>query len=83
MEHLDDSLLINTLKEILTDNGEILIAVPNEKVIEFNENNGALLDMPPNHIGRWSKSSLSNFVRLMKLLLLKILLNLSLLEIFF
>jgi hypothetical protein len=24
-------------------------------MIEFNELNGALLDMPPNHIGRWNR----------------------------
>ena len=26
----------------------------NDKTIEFNELNDALLDMPPNHIGRWT-----------------------------
>ena len=44
-------------KNLLSKNGEILIAVPNEEIIKFNELNGALLDMPPNHIGRWSKKT--------------------------
>ena len=58
LEHLDSlNELISILKIILSNRGEILIAVPNEKIIDFNESNGALLDMPPNHIGRWSKSS--------------------------
>ena len=58
LEHLDSvNELVNVLKELLTNRGEILIAVPNEKIIDFNEMNGALLDMPPNHIGRWSRSS--------------------------
>ena len=58
LEHLDNiHKLIDRLKNLLSKNGELLIAVPNEKIIKFNELNGALLDMPPNHIGRWTKSS--------------------------
>ena len=58
LEHLDNiHKVIDRLKNLLSKNGEILIAVPNEKIIKFNELNGALLDMPPNHIGRWSKKT--------------------------
>lgn len=58
LEHLDDiHKLVERLKNLLSINGEILISVPNDKIIEFNELNGALLDMPPNHIGRWSKKT--------------------------
>ncbi len=58
LEHLDNiHKLINRLKNLLSKNGELLIAVPNDKIIEFNELNYALLDMPPNHIGRWSKNT--------------------------
>ena len=58
LEHLDNvHKLIDRLKKILSKNGQLLIAVPNEKIIKFNELNGALLDMPPNHIGRWSKNT--------------------------
>jgi hypothetical protein len=35
--------------------GSLFIAVPNPIKIAFNELNGALLDMPPNHVGRWNK----------------------------
>ncbi len=62
LEHLDNvHKLIGRLKKLLSKNGELLIAVPNEKIIEFNEINGALLDMPPNHIGRWSKKTFIKF----------------------
>ena len=58
LEHLDNiHKLVDTLKNLLSENGELLIAVPNDKIIKFNELNGALLDMPPNHIGRWSKNT--------------------------
>ena len=72
LEHLDDiQKLVNRLKKLLSKKGEILIAVPNEKIIEFNELNGALLDMPPNHIGRWSKNSFIKFCDLNKINLLE------------
>ncbi len=58
LEHLDNiHKLVDRLKNLLSKNGELLIAVPNDKIIKFNELNGALLDMPPNHIGRWSKNT--------------------------
>ena len=72
LEHLDSlHKLISILKNLLTNNGEILIAVPNKKVIDFNELNGALLDMPPNHIGRWSKSSFIKLCEINKLNLIE------------
>ena len=72
LEHLDSANeLISILKSLLSNKGEILISVPNEKIIEFNESNGALLDMPPNHIGRWSKSSFEKLCELNKLNLIK------------
>ena len=55
------------LKNLLSKNGELLIAVPNDKIIEFNELNGALLDMPPNHIGRWSKNTFIKYCDLNKI----------------
>jgi len=72
LEHLDSlNELISILKSLLSNKGEILIAVPNEKIIEFNELNGALLDMPPNHVGRWSKSSFEKLCELNKLKLIE------------
>ncbi len=55
MDRLDE--LFSTLKRVLAADGSIFIAVTNRKKIDFNEKNGALLDMPPTHIGRWSRRS--------------------------
>ena len=71
LEHLDNiHKLANRLRDLLSKNGEILIAVPNDKIIKFNELNGALLDMPPNHIGRWSKNTFKKYCYLNNLTLL-------------
>ena len=71
LEHLDDiHKLVDRLKNLLSKNGEILIAVPNDKIIKFNELNGALLDMPPNHIGRWSKKTFIKYCDLNNISLL-------------
>ena len=71
LEHLDNiHKLIDRLKNLLTKKGEILIAVPNDKIIAFNELNGALLDMPPNHIGRWSKKTFIKYCNLNNLILI-------------
>jgi SAM-dependent methyltransferase len=55
LEHLDrlDELFTH-LHHITTTRGRLFFSVPNPKRIEFNETHGALLDMPPNHIGRWN-----------------------------
>ena len=53
MDRLED--LFNRLNLLLKQEGSLFIAVPNQSRIEFNELNGALLDMPPNHVGRWNK----------------------------
>jgi len=58
LEHLDKlEETFNTLKKISKPGGHIFIGVPNGRKIKFNELNDALLDMPPNHIGRFSKKS--------------------------
>jgi SAM-dependent methyltransferase len=58
LEHLDnlEDLFLH-LRWMLKMGGDIFIAVPSEKRIEFNEKNGALLDMPPNHVGRWNRDA--------------------------
>ena len=72
LEHLDNiHKLIDRLKNLLSKDGVILIAVPNEKIIKFNELNGALLDMPPNHIGRWSKKTFIKYCDINNLNLLE------------
>jgi SAM-dependent methyltransferase len=56
LEHMDKlDVLFQKLNWLLKRKGSLFIAVPNQNRIEFNELNGALLDMPPNHIGRWNK----------------------------
>lgn len=56
LEHMDGlSSLFQQLTWLIKDRGSLFIAVPNAGRIEFNELNGALLDMPPNHVGRWNK----------------------------
>jgi len=58
LEHMDRlSALFSTLRGITSKRAELLIAVPNSRRNQFNENNGAVLDMPPNHIGRWTRTS--------------------------
>ena len=56
LEHLDrlDELFAH-LNVLASPHASLFIAVPNSGVIEFYQENGALLDMPPNHVGRWNK----------------------------
>jgi 2-polyprenyl-3-methyl-5-hydroxy-6-metoxy-1,4-benzoquinol methylase len=57
LEHLDGlDGLFEKLTASLNRGGSLFLAVPNDRRIEFNERNGALLDMPPNHIGRWNQN---------------------------
>lgn len=54
LEHLDElDSLFRHLRWITADGAHLFIAVPNPDRIEFNELHGAMLDMPPNHIGRY------------------------------
>lgn len=56
LEHMDRlDVLFRKLYWLMKTGGSLFIAVPNQRRIEFNELNGALLDMPPNHVGRWNK----------------------------
>jgi len=56
LEHLDRlDVSFQKLNWLMKSGGSLFIAVPNNSRIEFDELNGALLDMPPNHIGRWNK----------------------------
>jgi SAM-dependent methyltransferase len=56
LEHMDRlKALFTKLNWLMKRGGSLFIAVPNPRRIEFNELNNALLDMPPNHIGRWNK----------------------------
>lgn len=60
VEHMDGlDALFERIRELLTPHGGAYIAVPNPRRIDFNEENASLLNMPPNHIGRWSPTAFS------------------------
>ncbi|WP_374090751.1 class I SAM-dependent methyltransferase [Methylomicrobium lacus] len=55
LEHMDRlDVLFKTLNSLSKFDSHLFISVPNAEQIEFNETHGCLLDMPPNHIGRWN-----------------------------
>ena len=58
LEHLDglDALFAH-LGELAAPGGHLFVAVPNADRIAFNETHGSLLDMPPNHVGRWTRAA--------------------------
>jgi SAM-dependent methyltransferase len=64
LEHLDglDSLFSH-LRWLTADDAHLFIAVPNPDRIEFNELHGAMLDMPPNHIGRYRRTTFDALCR--------------------
>jgi SAM-dependent methyltransferase len=67
LEHMDQlDALANRLAFLTRQGAHIFIAVPNPARIRFNENNGSLIDAPPNHNGLWSKSSFEVFGKRMK-----------------
>ncbi len=55
LEHMDrlDEVFAR-LASLIRPGGRLIAAVPNPAMIEFNELNGALRDMPPCHVGRWN-----------------------------
>lgn len=58
VEHLDDlHSLFHCLQTLLNPSGNLFIAVPGSDHIRENELIGGLLDMPPNHTGRWTKKA--------------------------
>jgi SAM-dependent methyltransferase len=58
LEHLDRlPEVFARLAELTVPGGRVFIAVPNDGQISFNERHDLLLDMPPNHVGRWSRQS--------------------------
>lgn len=56
LEHMANlDILFRQLSWLTAKTAHLFIAVPNPNMITFNELNNALLDMPPNHVGRWNK----------------------------
>ena len=55
LEHLDDyEGMFAVLNRIVRPGGHLFVATPNGEWIASNEKRKLLLDMPPNHVSRWS-----------------------------
>jgi len=55
VEHMDGlDNLFGRLRYLLKPGGSVFIAVPNPRRIEYQESHDSVLDMPPNHVGRWT-----------------------------
>lgn len=64
LEHLDRlDALFESINQFSTSGGHLFIAVPNARRIDFNELHGSLLDLPPNHTGRWTRRSFEVFAQ--------------------
>jgi SAM-dependent methyltransferase len=64
LEHLDDyEGIFEVLERIVRPGGHVFIAIPNGAWISLNEKRRLLLDMPPNHLTRWSLSSVAALAR--------------------
>jgi 2-polyprenyl-3-methyl-5-hydroxy-6-metoxy-1,4-benzoquinol methylase len=64
LEHLDQlDKLFETFEYISRPNCHIYVAVPNGNRIVFNEKNKSLLDLPPNHIGRYNSQSIEQLAQ--------------------
>jgi SAM-dependent methyltransferase len=61
MDRLDE--LFSRISYLLTDGGSAFIAVPNPVRTDFQERSGSLIDMPPNHIGRWTTEAFSTLAQ--------------------
>lgn len=58
LEHMDGlDPLAERINELLQPGASLFIAVPNIERIAHNEAHGSLLDMPPNHISRWTEAA--------------------------
>jgi 2-polyprenyl-3-methyl-5-hydroxy-6-metoxy-1,4-benzoquinol methylase len=63
-EHMDQvDEVFARLKFLLKPQGTVFIAVPNENRTYYMESHGSLIDMPPNHIGRWTKEAFDAICR--------------------
>jgi SAM-dependent methyltransferase len=59
LEHLDGyDELFAAVSRLSKPDGHLFLAVPNGARIDFNERLGLVLDLPPNHISRWTPRSI-------------------------
>jgi len=58
LEHLDGpDAVFAALARLAAPGAHLFVAVPNDRRIAFNEAHGSLPDMPPNHVGRWTRAA--------------------------
>jgi hypothetical protein len=59
LEHMDRiGNIVEALGHLLADDGDVFVSVPNPERIEVQERSTGFWDMPPNHIGRWTREAL-------------------------
>lgn len=64
LEHLDNPhAVLARFAELGVEDVMVLAAVPSDKRMAFNEHNGSLLDMPPNHVGRYTRQAFEALAR--------------------
>ncbi len=62
LEHLDrPDQAFERLARLSSAGASLYVGVPWSRRVDFFERNGALLDMPPNHLTRWTREALRRF----------------------
>lgn len=62
LEHLDQpGAVFQRLADLARGGASLFVGVPNDQRVDFFERHGALLDMPPNHLSRWTREALRLF----------------------
>lgn len=60
LEHVDDAIgMLSNLKPLLNDGGQLVISVPDGQTNDMQEQLTGCLDMPPNHVHRFTTKSLN------------------------
>ncbi len=58
LEHLGNPhAVLAKFAELGEPDVKVIAAVPSDRRMAFNERNGSLLDMPPNHVGRYTRKA--------------------------
>lgn len=62
LEHLDrPDQVFARLAALGRPGAALFVGVPSERRVEYFERHGALLDMPPNHLTRWTREALRRY----------------------
>jgi SAM-dependent methyltransferase len=68
LEHIFDvNSFIKAALNLLNKGGYLIISVPNNSSVFFRKKNNVYLNMPPHHMGLWSKSSLIHLSKIFPL----------------